>query len=258
MPIKKRLDKNIPIAKSKASSRKSVSKGGAIVSLEDVYKIYNLGEVEVRALDGINLQICRGDYVSIMGPSGSGKTTLLDILSTMLRPSKGKILIDGKDTTKMSDAELANFRGNKIGFIFQTFNLLPKLSALENVMVPMWINNTPRGERVERAKKVLESVGLGDRLQNRPGQMSGGQRQRVAIARALALDPDIVVADEPTGNLDSKSGKVVMDILQDLYETKGKTVILVTHDESIGKRAKKHISLKDGKIVSSGTQVCQL
>ena len=227
-----------------------------IIQLEGVYKIYNLGEVEVRALDGVDITICKGDYVSIMGPSGSGKTTLLDVLSTMLRPTKGKIFIDGKDTTKMSDSELATFRGKKIGFIFQTFNLLNKLSALENVMVPLWINNYPREKRAERAKQVLESVGLGDRLYNKPGQMSGGQRQRVAIARALALDPNIIVADEPTGNLDSKSGKAVMDILNDLHKTKGKTVILVTHDESIGKKAKKHIIIKDGKIVSSGKMVC--
>jgi len=228
------------------------------ISLKDVYKIYNLGEVKVNALDGIDLVICKGDYVSIMGPSGSGKTTLLDVLSTMMKPTSGTILINGKDTTKMSNAELASFRGKQIGFIFQTFNLLPKLSALENVMVPMWINNYPREKRVERAKEVLESVGLGDRMNNRPNQMSGGQRQRVAIARALALDPDVIVADEPTGNLDSKSGKLVMDIVDKLHTEQKKTVILVTHDESIGKLAKHQIVLRDGKIVSGAKNVCQL
>ncbi|MFA5763652.1 MAG: ABC transporter ATP-binding protein [archaeon] len=228
------------------------------ISLKDVYKIYNLGEVEVHALDGIDLDICKGDYVSIMGPSGSGKTTLLDVLSTMMKPTSGTILINGKDTTKMSNVELASFRGEQIGFIFQTFNLLPKLSALENVMVPMWINNYPREKRVARAKEVLTSVGLGDRMNNRPNQMSGGQRQRVAIARALALDPDVIVADEPTGNLDSKSGKLVMDFIDKLHTEKKKTVILVTHDESIGKMAKNQILLKDGKIISGAKKTCQL
>lgn len=228
-----------------------------VIKLTDVSKIYNLGEVEVRALDGVNAVICRGDYVSIMGPSGSGKTTLLDALSTMMRPKSGKIFIEGKDTTKMTDAELASFRGKKIGFIFQTFNLLPKLTALENVMVPMWINGYPREKREARAKEVLKSVGLEDRMGNKPGQMSGGQRQRVAIARALALNPNIIVADEPTGNLDSKSGKMVMKIINDLYEKQGKTVIVVTHDESIGKKAKRRIIIKDGKIVDGGKAVCK-
>ncbi len=232
-----------------------------IIKLEDVYKIYNLGkgtnEIEVRALDGVDVSICNGDFVSIMGPSGSGKTTMLDVLSTMMRPSKGKVFIEGKDTTKMSDSELAQFRGKKIGFIFQTFNLLPKLTALENVMVPLWINNYPRQERITRATEVLKSVGLGDRLNNKPGQMSGGQRQRVAIARALALNPNIIVADEPTGNLDSKSGKLVMEIIENLHKQQGKTVILVTHDESIGKRAKRQIIIKDGKIVSGGKATCK-
>ncbi len=225
--------------------------------LENVSKIYNLGEIEVRALDDINITVCQKDYVSIMGPSGSGKTTLLDVMSTMMRPSKGKVFIEDKDTTKMSNAELSSFRGKKIGFIFQTFNLLPKLTALDNVIVPMWINNYKREKRIERAKEVLTKVGLEDRMYNRPNQLSGGQRQRVAIARALALNPNIIVADEPTGNLDSKSGKIVMEVLNDLNK-EGKTVMLVTHDESIGKKAKRQILLKDGKIVKGGAKVCQL
>lgn len=224
--------------------------------MEDIYKIYQLGESQVNALDGVDITICKGDYVSIMGPSGSGKTTMLDVLSTMMRPTKGKVFIEGKDTTKMSDSELASFRGKKIGFIFQTFNLLNKLSALENVMVPLWINNYPREKRKERAKEVLTSVGLGDRLYNKPGQMSGGQRQRVAIARALALNPNIIVADEPTGNLDSKSGKIVMEIINKLHKEDKKTVIVVTHDESIGKKAKRQIIIKDGKIIAGGKAIC--
>ncbi len=229
-----------------------------MIRLEKISKIYNLGEIQVKALDEIDLSICDNDYVSIMGPSGSGKTTLLDVMSTMQTPSKGRIFIEGKETTKMSNSELSLFRGKKIGFIFQTFNLLPKLSALENVMVPMWINNINRKKRVEQAKKVLESVGLGDKLYNKPNQMSGGQKQRVAIARALALNPNIIVADEPTGNLDSKSGKIVMDILNNLNKKEGKTLIIVTHDQSIGNQAKRQIVIKDGKIVSGGNKVCQL
>jgi putative ABC transport system ATP-binding protein len=251
------------MAMKKASLRtKTINKNAtgsrSAISLKGVYKIYNLGEVEVRALDGIDMQICKGDYVSIMGPSGSGKTTLLDVLSTMMRPSKGQVFINGKDTTKMTNAELARFRGNEIGFIFQTFNLLPKLTALENVMVPMWINGYPREKRIKRAEEVLKSVGLEERMKNKPNQLSGGQRQRVAIARALALDPSIIVADEPTGNLDSKSGKLVMEIIDKLYSEEGKTVVLVTHDDSIGKKAKNKIVLKDGKIIESGNKVCQL
>jgi putative ABC transport system ATP-binding protein len=229
-----------------------------MIRLEKVSKIYKMGETELKALDEIDLSICEKDYVSIMGPSGSGKTTLLDVMGTMNKPSKGRIFIENKETTKMSNAELSSFRGEKIGFIFQTFNLMPKLSALENVMVPMWINNFSRQKRIKRAKSVLESVGLGDKLNNRPNQLSGGQRQRVAIARALALNPNIIVADEPTGNLDSKSGKAVMDILSNLNKKDGKTVILVTHDQSIGSLAKRKIVLKDGKIVSGNNKVCQL
>ena len=229
-----------------------------VVRLENVSKYYGMGDVTIKALDDVSFSICTGDYVSIMGPSGSGKTTLLDILSTMMRPTMGKVFIEGKETTKMSNAELAAYRGKKIGFIFQTFNLLPKLNALENVIAPLWINGYPRGERVERAKELLEQVGLGDRLYNRPNQLSGGQKQRVSIARALALNPNIIVADEPTGNLDSKSGKLVMEIITDLHEKEGKTIVLVTHDESIGKKADRRIEIRDGKISKGGGSVCQL
>ena len=230
---------------------------GEVVRLDNVSKIYQLDGVKIPALDGVSFSICKGDYVSIMGPSGSGKTTLLDVMTTMMKPTDGKIFIEGKETTKMSNAELSSFRGKKIGFIFQTFNLLPKLNALENVIAPMWINGVPRGQRKERAKTLLTSVGLEDRMYNRPNQLSGGQKQRVSIARALALEPNIIVADEPTGNLDSKSGKIVMDILNDLHKKEGKTLIVVTHDESIGKKAQNQIILKDGKIISGGAKVCR-
>ncbi len=234
-------------------------KASEIVRLENVSKLYGIGEFEITALDSVDMLICNNEYVSIMGPSGSGKTTLLDIMTTMMKPTSGEVFIEGVPTTQLSNSELASFRGKKIGFIFQTFNLLPKLTALENVMTPLWINGVPRNEREPRAKDLLEQVGLGDRLNNRPNQLSGGQRQRVAIARALAMNPSIIVADEPTGNLDSKSGLLVMDLLRKLHKEDKRTVIVVTHDESIGKQAERKIVLRDGKIVSGhDKKVCQL
>ena len=230
---------------------------GEVVRLENVAKIYELDGIDIPALNGVSFEICKGEYVSIMGPSGSGKTTLLDVMTTMMKPTSGKVFIEGKETTTMSNNELASFRGKKIGFIFQTFNLLPKLNALENVMAPMWINGVPRSERKKRAIALLEQVELGDRMYNRPNQMSGGQKQRVAIARSLAMEPNIIVADEPTGNLDSVSGKLVMEILNNLHKKEGKTLIVVTHDASIGKKAQKQIIIKDGKIVSGNTNVCK-
>jgi putative ABC transport system ATP-binding protein len=232
--------------------------GGEIIRLENVSKIYGMQDEKIAALDNVNLTVCKGEYLSIMGPSGSGKTTLLDVLSTMMRPTSGEVFIEGVSTTKMTNSELAAFRGKKIGFIFQTFNLLPKLSALENVMTPLWINNYPHDKREERAKFLLEEVGLGDRMQNRPNQLSGGQKQRVAIARALALDPSIIVADEPTGNLDSKSGQIVMGILKKLHEEEKRTMILVTHDPSIGKKAERQVFMRDGKLASDEKKACQL
>ena len=226
-----------------------------VVRLENVAKIYELDGIDIPALNGVSFSINKGEYVSIMGPSGSGKTTLLDVMTTMMKPTKGKVFIENKETTKMSNTDLASFRGNKIGFIFQTFNLLPKLNALENVMAPMWINGVPRGERKKRAITLLEQVELSDRMYNRPNQLSGGQKQRVAIARALALEPNIIVADEPTGNLDSKSGILVMEILNNLHKKEGKTLIVVTHDANIGKKAQKQIIIMDGKIVSGESKI---
>ena len=232
-----------------------------VIKLEGVSKIYGMGEFQISALDCVSLTITENEYVSIMGPSGSGKTTLLDVLTTMMKPTHGKVLIEGVETTKMSNSELASFRGKKIGFIFQTFNLMPKLNALENVIEPMWINGVPRAEREPRARKLLEDVGLGDRMYNRPNQLSGGQKQRVAIARALAMNPSVIVADEPTGNLDSKSGIKVMEILKDLHQKEKRTIIVVTHDESVGKQAERRIFIRDGQIVGSkgdGNRVCQI
>ncbi|MFA5931720.1 MAG: ABC transporter ATP-binding protein [archaeon] len=233
----------------------------AVIKLESVSKLYGIGDIEIKALDCVNLTISENEYVSIMGPSGSGKTTLLDVLTTMMKPTYGKVFIDGVETTKMSNSELASFRGKKIGFIFQTFNLMPKLTALENVIEPMWINGIPREEREPKARALLESVGLTDRMGNRPNQLSGGQKQRVAIARALAMNPSIIVADEPTGNLDSKSGVKVMEILKNLHVKEKRTVIVVTHDESVGKQAERRILIRDGQIVGNkgdGKKICQL
>ncbi len=238
-----------------------VKKEEGVISLKGVSKLYGMGDIEIRALDCVNLTIKENEYVSIMGPSGSGKTTLLDVITTMMKPTMGKVYIEGVETTKMTNSELASFRGKKIGFIFQTFNLMPKLTALENVIEPMWINGVPRAEREPRAIKLLESVGLNDRMKNRPNQLSGGQKQRVAIARALAMNPSIIVADEPTGNLDSKSGVKVMEILRDLHKKEKRTIIVVTHDESIGKQAERRILIRDGQIVSSkgdGKKICQI
>ncbi|MFA5125855.1 MAG: ABC transporter ATP-binding protein [archaeon] len=236
-------------------------KSAEMVRLHKVSKIYGIEEVKISALDNVDLSIHSNEYVSIMGPSGSGKTTLLDVITTMMKPTSGEVFIEGVPTTQMSNTELATFRGKKIGFIFQTFNLLPKLTAIENVITPMWINGVPREDRGDKARNLLEEVGLGDRMHNRPNQLSGGQKQRVAIARALAMDPNIIVADEPTGNLDSKSGLHVMEILRHLHEDEKRTVIVVTHDESIGKQAERRIFLKDGKVVGSkgdGKKVSQL
>jgi putative ABC transport system ATP-binding protein len=219
-----------------------------IIRLENVSKFYQLGETEIRALDGISLSICEGDFLTVMGPSGSGKTTFLDVLSTMLRPSSGKVFIEGLETNALDDESLASFRGKKIGMIFQNFNLQPKLTAIENVMTPMWINRVAKETRENKAKDLLEQVGLGDRLFNKPNQLSGGQRQRVAVARSLAMDPTIIVADEPTGNLDSKSEDQIMDLLFKLNKEMGKTILLVTHELSIGKKSEKQLYLKDGKI----------
>lgn len=226
------------------------SKKNAVISAQDVYKIYKMGEVEVRAVNGISIDIKQGDYISIMGPSGSGKTTLLDLLSALLRPSAGEIYVAEKPISKMNDNQLARIRGKTIGFIFQTFNLIPRMTAMENVSLPLWFEGISKTERETTARNVLEKVGLGHRLNHNPTELSGGERQRVAIARALANNPDVVVADEPTGNLDSKSGSQVMEIIDSLHKDEGKTILMVTHDPEIDEHAKKQVRIKDGRIVS--------
>lgn len=219
-----------------------------LVDLINVTKIYTMDHVEVPALRGVSLTILRGEFVSIMGPSGSGKSTLMNIIGCLDKPTRGRVILDGKDVTKLGDNALAEYRRKKIGFVFQQFNLIPRLTALENVALPMWFAGVEKKRRLLRAARLLRQVGLGERTGHKPTELSGGERQRVAIARALANDPELILADEPTGNLDSKSGDAVLDLLDELNRH-GKTVVIVTHDLSYGRRAERMIKLRDGRIV---------
>lgn len=221
-----------------------------VLKLEDVYKIYTLGEEKLSAINGISFSIQKGDFIALVGTSGSGKSTAMNLLGCLDTASKGSIFLQGKDIQHFNENQLAQIRGKKIGFIFQTFNLIPSLNALENVALPMIFQNIPKSFRMKKARQLLDQVGLANRLYHLPSQLSGGQRQRVAIARALINDPEIVLADEPTGNLDTKTGDEIMEILKDLHE-KGKTIILVTHNLDLTKRADKIITLKDGRIIGA-------
>ena len=218
-----------------------------LISLNNVYKIYSVGGEEVRALDGINLEINDNEYLAIMGPSGSGKSTLMNMIGCLDTPSSGVYQFEGEMVQEMNDDQLASIRNRKIGFIFQTFNLLPKATAQHNVEIPLIYGNVRKTKRVNLSKEALDSVGLSDRMQHKPNELSGGQRQRVAIARALVNSPSIILADEPTGNLDSKSGQEIMQILDQLHQ-KGNTIILVTHEDEIAQHAHRIIRLFDGKI----------
>ncbi|MBW2983584.1 ABC transporter ATP-binding protein [Candidatus Woesearchaeota archaeon] len=220
-----------------------------MIKLENVWKIYQMGDVKVNALRGLSLEARRGEFIAVMGPSGSGKSTAVNMIGCLDIPSKGRILLEGKDISTLSESKLAQIRGQKIGFIFQQFNLIPTLSALGNVMLPMIFQGTPDEKRTERAKKLLGLVGLGDRMDHKPNELSGGQQQRVAIARALANDPDVVLADEPTGNLDQETGKMIMEFLDRLHHKKDKTVIMVTHDIHVAKHAHRIEYLIDGQII---------
>lgn len=218
-----------------------------VIELSHIGKSYYIGKQEVHVLRDINLTIHKGEFVSIMGPSGAGKSTLMNILGCLDRPTRGSYKLDGDEVATLTDDELAYTRNRKIGFVFQSFNLLPKLSALDNVILPMIYGNVFKNERKERARAMLEKVGLGERINHMPSELSGGQRQRVAIARALINDPSIIMADEPTGNLDSKATKEVMEIFSTLYQS-GKTVILVTHELDVANYATRHVILSDGHI----------
>src|SRR3989338_6683071 len=222
-----------------------------VIHLEDVWKTYSMGEVKVHALRGVSLDIRTGEFVAIMGPSGSGKSTMVNMVGCLDIPTRGRIYLEGKDISSLSESDLAAVRGKKIGFIFQKLNLTPALSALENVALPMIFQAVPRETRLSRAKELLTLVDLGDRMSHRPAELSGGQQQRVAIARSLANDPDVILADEPTGNLDTKTGDTVIEFLKQLNKKEKKTVVMVTHDSNVAEHADRVEYLKDGKIVKS-------
>ncbi len=221
----------------------------AIIELKEVEKVYDMGAEQVRALNGVDLTIRRGEYVAIMGPSGSGKSTLMNLLGCLDTPSSGSYVLNGTAVERLTDHELAAIRNKEIGFVFQTFNLLARTDALQNVELPLVYSGLPRKERRERAARALERVGLGDRARHQPNELSGGQRQRVAIARALVNDPSILLADEPTGNLDSATSEEIMRLFDELHQ-QGNTVILVTHEQEIAAHAERKILLRDGKVVA--------
>ena len=218
-----------------------------IISLDKIVKNYYIGSITVEALRSVDLEISRNEYVAIMGPSGSGKSTLMNLIGALDTPTSGEYILNGTDVSKMDDNRLAEIRNREIGFIFQTFNLLPRYTALENVTLPLVYAGIGKTDRVEKAKHTLDDVGLGDRMDHRPNELSGGQRQRVAVARALVNDPSIILADEPTGNLDSKTSIDIMKLFGEIHE-RGNTIILVTHEESIARYAHRIIRLLDGEI----------
>lgn len=220
----------------------------SVIEIQDIKKTYRMGDVEVNALRGVSFNVEAGEMVSIMGPSGSGKSTLMNIIGCLDTPSEGKYVLDGVQVNRLDDDALATIRNKKIGFVFQTFNLLPRTTALDNVELPMIYGHVP--DRRKRALAALEQVGLGKRVNHRPNELSGGQQQRVAIARALVNNPAIILADEPTGNLDSQSGAEIMSIFDHLHKDQGLTVVLVTHDPEIGAHAQRIIHIKDGQVDS--------
>jgi putative ABC transport system ATP-binding protein len=231
-------------ARQPASSAQS----DAVIRLERIHKVYHLGDIEVHALRGVSLQIARGEFVAIMGPSGSGKSTMMNIIGCLDRPSKGHYFLEGKDVSTLDKAGLADIRNKNIGFVFQSFNLVPRTSALENVELPMLYAGVPAAERLRRAREALAEVGLADRERNMPNQLSGGQQQRVALARALVNNPALILADEPTGALDTRTSVEVMEIFQRLNRERNLTVIIVTHEPDIAQYANRIIQFRDGRI----------
>ena len=222
-----------------------------VIEAENLTKVYKMGDIEVHALCGLSLQIAQGEVVSIMGPSGSGKSTLMNIIGCLDRPTSGEYILDSERVSDLSDDQLASIRNRKVGFVFQSFNLLPRAPALANVELPMRYAGVGRG-RKERARAALESVGLGDRIHHRPNELSGGQQQRVAIARALVNEPAIILADEPTGNLDSRSGEEIMQLLLSLNRQRGTTLIIVTHDPDVAVHTQRSVRIRDG-VVEDGS-----
>lgn len=220
-----------------------------IIKIEELMKIYQMGNQEVRALDGVSFDVQENEYIAIMGPSGSGKSTLMNLIGCLDTPTSGIYILNGQDVSKLEDAELAEVRNREIGFVFQTFNLLPRTDCLSNVELPLIYSGVKTAERRQRSARTLERVGLGDRLDHKPNELSGGQRQRVAIARALVNNPSILLADEPTGNLDTKTGEEIMLLFEELYRM-GNTILLVTHEDEIADHARRIIRLRDGVIES--------
>jgi putative ABC transport system ATP-binding protein len=218
-----------------------------VIKLANVWKTYKMGEIEVHALRGLSLEVRQGEFLAIQGPSGSGKSTAMNLIGCLDIPTKGSIYLDGEDISDLTESNLAQIRGKKIGFIFQQFNLINTLTAIENVMLPMMFQGFSAEERKERAVMLLKKVGLDERIYHKPTELSGGQQQRVAIARALAVDPEVILADEPTGNLDSKTGETVMDFLKKL-KSEGKTIVMVTHDDHLARKAQRIEYLKDGSL----------
>jgi putative ABC transport system ATP-binding protein len=239
----------MPQKKNTQSAPKHTRQKEPIIKIKDVWKTYEMGDVKVHALRGLSLEVYQGEFLSIMGPSGSGKSTAMNMIGCLDIPSQGAVFLDGANIASMEESDLAQIRGQKIGFIFQKFNLINTLTAKENVMLPMIFQGYDKEKREERAEYLLNLVDLGDRVDHRPGELSGGQQQRVAIARALAINPQVILADEPTGNLDSKTGGTVMDFLKKLHKEQGTTIVMVTHDEDVAVHADRTEYLMDGAIV---------
>jgi len=236
------------------SYREDLVSNGLVIKTSELAKVYEMGSEQVHALCGVDLEIHKGEYVAIMGPSGSGKSTLMNLIGCLDSPSSGKYWLAGRLVSELDDDELAYIRNKEIGFVFQTFNLLPRATALHNVELPLIYNGTPAEERLEKAKQVLGRVDLTERMHHKPNELSGGQRQRVAIARALVNNPSIILADEPTGNLDSQTGNEIMKLMEDLHR-KGNTIVLVTHEADIAEHAYRVVHIKDGVVASDERKI---